>query len=113
MNESFFCSSLSTDLILLSLHSESFVFSSLLSRKGFHRAVSMHGRIEILRADSIVGCTGSSVPFELYERVTSVTCALVGLVSNRISVSDWWNCTTLTHVSEGMVLYKIIVKLQV
>ena len=54
------------------------------------------------RAASIYGCTGSSsVPEELYERVTSMTC--VGLGSNNMSVSEFFldDFTTLTNASDG------------
>ena len=48
---------------------------SLVSRSWFPCAVSMYGRVGFPRASSIFGCSGSSsVPLELYGRVTSVTC---------------------------------------
>ena len=71
-----------TDLILLALGDQykSFGLGLCYHALGFHQAVSMYGCVGLFsRAASIYGCTGSSsVPEELYERVTSMTCVGLG-----------------------------------
>ena len=84
----FFLHRQSIDLILFELGEQykSFELGLCYHAPGFPRLIPCTVASGFRRADSTCGCAGSSVSFELYGRVTSVTG--IGLVWNKNSVSE-------------------------